>query len=76
MIISFEIVVLLVIIIVEIWNYGPVVEDIRIWTYNNDNDVIQNYDKIMLFESPITFQIDEPNRVAKKLLISVQKENN
>ena len=44
--------------------------------YNNDNDVIQNYDKIMLFESPITFQIDEPNRVAKKLLISVQKENN
>lgn len=39
-------------------------------------DVISNYDCIMLSESPITFFINEPNDVAKKLLISFEKENN
>ena len=39
------------IIIFEIWNYGLVVEDIRIWTYDNDNDVESNCDTNVIVRS-------------------------
>lgn len=35
---------------------------------NYVNDVFENYDEIMLFKTPITFSINEPNIVAEKIL--------
>ena len=42
---------------------------------NNYMDAIANYDRIMLFDSPLTFNIDEANSVAKNILISLEREN-
>ena len=48
---AFEIVVLVIKIIIEIWNYGPVLKDIQIWTYDNDNDVGSKCDTNVILRS-------------------------
>ena len=54
----------MIIIIVEIWNYKPVVEDICIWTYDNNNDMGSKCDTNIILRSLydsvsiLTYQIE------------------